>query len=133
MNPKRKGEVAEAKAVSKLMDMGYGVSVPFGENESYDLIVDKGGELVRAQVKLGRERNGTIRFTAQRTRSNSGGAENVPYKDTEIDVFIVVYDGALYEIPVEETPKSGMYLRITGPDNNQTHNINFAEDYLMGV
>ena len=41
-----------------LIEAGYAVSKPFGENQRYDLVIDDGETLARVQVKTGRLRNG---------------------------------------------------------------------------
>jgi hypothetical protein len=47
------------------------VSIPFGTNQRYDLIVDLGDRLVRVQCKTGRLRDGTIKFATQTVRVNT--------------------------------------------------------------
>ena len=41
---------------------GYEISVPFGENTRYDLLIEDGTRFARVQCKTGRLRNGAIRF-----------------------------------------------------------------------
>ena len=43
---------------------GYTLSLPFGENTRYDLIIDDGSNLSRVQCKTGRLRGGAIIFPA---------------------------------------------------------------------
>ncbi len=45
-----------------LRDVGYSVSVPFGENTRYDLVIDDGTRLARVECKTGRLRKGAIEF-----------------------------------------------------------------------
>lgn len=51
MNTKQKGSHAEAVVLSRLLKRGLSVSVCFGENDRYDMIVDTGTSLLRVQVK----------------------------------------------------------------------------------
>ena len=48
---KRKGLVTELQCQTYLTNLGFNVSVPLGEDCSYDLIVDIEGLLLRIQVK----------------------------------------------------------------------------------
>ena len=45
-----------------LVDAGYAVSVPFGENTRCDVVIDEGWRLARVQCKTGRLRQGAVRF-----------------------------------------------------------------------
>lgn len=57
-HPKRKGDRTTLAVMLALVDGGIDVSVPFGENTRYDLIVDRDGDLSRVQCKTGRLRDG---------------------------------------------------------------------------
>ena len=41
MNTKLKGDLGELKVASDLVSQGYTISIPFGDNSAYDLILDK--------------------------------------------------------------------------------------------
>ncbi len=49
-------------AIMAAFDLAGYVSVPFGENTRYDLMIDNDGYLSRVQCKTGRLREGAIRF-----------------------------------------------------------------------
>lgn len=51
MNNKQKGDVAESAIIAKLISLGYIVSIPFGDNQRYDIIVDLNGYLYKVQIK----------------------------------------------------------------------------------
>ena len=53
--------------MAALWDAGYAVSVPFGENTRYDLVIDDGQRLARVQCKTGRLRKGAIIFKTAST------------------------------------------------------------------
>ncbi|HEY5333376.1 MAG TPA: group I intron-associated PD-(D/E)XK endonuclease [Solirubrobacterales bacterium] len=48
---KKKGDLAELKVATDLVARGCELSIPFGEDSSYDLIADYEGRLHRVQVK----------------------------------------------------------------------------------
>ena len=56
-SPKVTGERTEALILAKLVTAGYAVSLPFGNNQRYDLIYEDAGVLKKAQCKTGRLRN----------------------------------------------------------------------------
>jgi hypothetical protein len=56
VNSKAKGEISEGHAIAQLLTHRYAPSMPFGDNQRYDLIVDDGERLWRAQVKTARRR-----------------------------------------------------------------------------
>jgi hypothetical protein len=130
MPPKENGEIAEAKALAALKEKGYTVSIPFGENARYDVIIDD-GELTKVQIKKGWKHNGGINFSTKSTSYNSDGGSSRSYTKSEIDCFVVVYEDSIYQIPIEETPSSIMKLRVDPPENNTTKSINFAENYEL--
>ena len=47
MNTKQIGDISEVTVLAELIKRGYTASVPFGDNDPYDLIVDIGSELYR--------------------------------------------------------------------------------------
>jgi hypothetical protein len=48
---KTKGDLAELKVAADLVERGYRIAIPFGEDNDFDLILIRGGQLERVQVK----------------------------------------------------------------------------------
>src|SRR5437588_9066641 len=62
-NNKTKGERSEAIIIAKLLEVGYGVLTPFGDNRRYDLVIeDADGNFYRVQCKTGRSNGEYIEF-----------------------------------------------------------------------
>jgi PD-(D/E)XK endonuclease len=96
---KRKGELSELEFMCKVVSMGFGVSMPYGDSERFDFIVTSGQLVWRVQVKstykaykdaygvraCGNEKHGLEAYTPQ-----------------EIDVIVVyiVPENAWYVIPI---------------------------------
>lgn len=55
-NTKRVGDLSELRLMHDLVRAGYLVSIPFGENHRYDLVIEKDGVFKSVQVKTGRMR-----------------------------------------------------------------------------
>jgi hypothetical protein len=72
-NTKRVGDISELRVMCDLVRAGYLVSIPFGENHRYDLIIEKDFVLSRVQVKTGRLRNGAVIFNCYSSHSHRGG------------------------------------------------------------
>jgi hypothetical protein len=63
-HPKSIGDRTTLAVMFALQGRGYDISLPFGENTRYDLVIDDGVTLSRVQCKTGRLRAGAIRFAA---------------------------------------------------------------------
>ena len=51
MNTKKIGNIGEAKTLAKFVELGIPVYVPFGDNESADLVAEFNGKLNKIQCK----------------------------------------------------------------------------------
>jgi hypothetical protein len=92
---KNLGEIAESKFLSKALFYGYSVSIPFGDNQPYDLILDDRGRLYKVQVKstngLHKDRNAnSYKFVCAR-----GARMKTRYEKHEVDLY------ALYVHPLD--------------------------------
>ena len=56
-----------------LVAAGYRVAIPFGEDQRYDLIIEKDNVLSRVQVKTGRLRKGVVMFNCSSSHAHRGG------------------------------------------------------------
>ncbi len=90
-NTKDRGDETEAKITHEMISHGYSVSVPFGDNDKYDLIVDDTGELYRVQCKTAwKNKEKTMRFNTHSQTTKRGAYHENTY-DGEIDAFVVRY------------------------------------------
>ena len=129
LESKQKGIITELQCITYFNQLGYQVSIPYGENARYDFIVDIDGNLLRIQAKTAKEnKNGTIRILCKSTRPNTKCAITKHYTSDEIDYFATFYNNKCYMIPVNECYDSKI-LRFEKSANNQHENVNFAKDY----
>jgi len=134
MNTKQKGDIAESKFISLLIEKGYNVSVPFGDNTKYDVVVEnENKELEKVQVKHGNHCGDIIKFNLESETSTNGKRNRVSYTKDEVDWFgvYVPETDRYYRIPFEDTPKTEMWLRLKPPKNNQIERVNLARDYEL--
>jgi hypothetical protein len=126
------GHRTEGAILSELVRPGYGVLVPFGVNQRYDLVIDMGGRFLRAQCKTGRLRGGVVEFRTRSVRSNTMRTIMRGYEG-EADIFLVYCPdtGRIYSVPVEEAPRGQMCLRVEPTANGQVHGVRWAENYEL--
>ena len=108
---------------------GHSVSVPFGDNDKYDLIVDNGRELYRIQCKTAWEnKQATIRFNTHSQTTDSGEYHEETY-DGRIDAFVLRYPETeqLYWIDVTDATTQKMELRFEAEIDHPS--INWAEEH----
>jgi len=136
LSTKAKGNLTELQCITAFYQLGYQVSIPYGENSRYDFIADVNGKLIRVQVKtssIKQETKGAISFATASTRINSTKNITHRYTKNEIDYFATFWDNKCYLIPVEETAGREKTLRFIPPANGQIKGITFAKDYELEV
>ena len=133
LTSKQKGNLTELQWLTAFYEQGCHVSLPYGENSRYDMIVDVDGQLLRVQVKtssLKDEEGNSIIFSCRSSRINTKGAINTRYTSDEIDYFATFWNNCCYLIPVNECSVNKT-LRFTSPKNGQHKNISYASDYEL--
>lgn len=131
MHTKTKGSIAEMAIAARLLQDGWKVLLPIGENNRYDLVAERGGKFVRIQVKYVTPKNGVLDVNCR----SSNNWSVLHYSPEEIDA-IGVYgsnDGATYFIPVNKINRSSFKLRITETKNKQVRGIHGAKNYSSSI
>jgi hypothetical protein len=134
MDVRKRGNITEAKVLTKLIEEDIPVFTPFADGEKADLVIKIDNELYAVQVKTAWEiSNGEkIRFNTSSTSYNgSGEFVEESYKD-HVDVFIVYSPEkeTYLWVDVEDSPSKKMGIRFSEPEVNNP-NINWYEDYLL--
>ena len=136
-HPKQIGDRTQLAVMLALTHVGYDVSVPFGENTRYDLVIDREAKLSRVQCKTGRLRDGTIRFATCSTYGHLPSPKETRRAYIgEIDHFGVFCPetGGVYLIPIEAVQaRTTAYLRVQRPRNAQRRRVRFAADFQIGT
>ena len=118
---------AEAVCVSKLIEKGYEIFMPFNGGGEIDLIAYKDSKLYRVQIKsISPKSRGFIDIDLTRNSLNYKKRISSPY--TNIDFFLI-YDG--YNIYKVTDKVNNIVLRYKIPRSNQVHNIRMAKDYIF--
>ena len=133
LNSKQKGNLTELQSISAFYELGYQVSIPYGENSRYDFIADIDGKLIKIQCKTAREIDeGAIEFSCRSVRVNSHSCIERQYTKEEIDFFCTYWKGKCYLVPVEEVSVAKK-LRFIPPKNKQKIGISYAKDYELSM
>lgn len=134
IHTKRKGDISEQKAITKLLELGVEVYTPVGENTRADLIYQKSDELVRVQVKTGRKKNGCVVFNCAKIHSNSTEHRRSSYQG-DVEEFIIYHrdNDQLYIVSIDELPETEMRFRIEESESPYAsyHNVNWGKDYKL--
>ena len=113
---------------------GYVVSLPFGDNAPYDMIVESDlGCLSRIQVKTGRLRDGCVRFNTVSVHAHRN-APPVRYHG-KIDAFAIYCpdNRQFYIVPIGDPAAQAPvgYLRVAAARNNMRVGIRWGSEYLV--
>jgi hypothetical protein len=135
-HPKEKGDRSTLAIMAALREAGYALSMPFGENSRYDLVIDDGIRLFRVQCKTGRLRKGAVRFSmcSNYAHHRNPGTRSRDYQG-QVDHFAVYCreTSGVYLIPIGALPLRTLGTRrVEPPLNNQRSGIRFAADYEIG-
>ena len=129
---KQKGNLTELQCIAAFYEIGYSVSIPYGENSRYDFIADVDGHLLRVQVKSSSTKDDgkTYTFSCRSSRTNGKRTINKKYTKSEIDYFATFINGRCYIVPVEEC-SAAKTLRFDVSQNGQQMYVNFEENYRL--
>ena len=135
MNTKQKGDIAVSRIISRLLELEYSVSIPFGDCQKYDLIFDDKGDLKRVQVKTGLYLNGVIKFKVCSISRRSKGKDIYQRYPASIDYFGVFCPqlNKTYLIPFSTIShlKTDATIRVDIPKNNQKENVLYAKEFEL--
>ena len=127
------GQRSEAAIIAELVKRGYRILMPYGINHRYDLVIDTGERLLRAQCKTGRLRDGVILFNTVSVRVNTRRTFVTPYDADQIDLFLIYCPDTdrVYALDVREAASSHGALRVDPAANGQAKRIRWAADHEL--
>jgi hypothetical protein len=136
-HPKSIGDRTTLAVMLALVEAEIPVSVPFGENCRYDLVIDRGGRLLRVQCKTGRLRSGAVQFATASTYGHLPSPRETRRDYVgQIDAFAVhcPETRTVYLVPIDDvSSRSSAHLRVSPPRNSQRRRIRSAADYEIGT
>lgn len=127
------GITTELIVAQKLIELGYIVSVPYGNNSRYDLIVDTDTDCYRVQVKHALlNDNGS--YTVKTSNSVATTTKNMRkfYAKKDVDFIITIIQDQLVVIPVELVENSvSKIFRTELPKYGTKSTCNLIQDYTV--
>ncbi len=135
LNLKAKGDLAELSVAVDLLRRGHKIAIPYGEDCDYDLILIRGGQLERVQVKHARSDGAVINVRCHSHSLTNGKIRRTKHYTAKTIDLLAVYDATsdrCYYVPAKElgAGRSSFHLRLTPARNGQRLGTRPAEHYL---
>ena len=134
-NTKRIGNIGEAYALAKLVELGIPVYQQFGDNENADYIILVDNKPLKIQVKTSESHeDGKVKFDLVSSTSHRVNGVKRKYTIDEVDAFICC-DARTKELFLVKNNgnMSGITIRYTKPKNSQIKNVNYFADFFLCV
>lgn len=134
LHTKSKGDVCEAYVMARLLELGFTVLRPVGDNCRYDLVIERGGDFKRVQCKTatwGDVHHRSILFASCSTNWLQRAGKRGYYGEAD---FFGVYFPPLrktYLVPVNDFGHTQVRLRLAPARNGQLTGVRFASDYEL--
>lgn len=128
-----KGITTELICMQKFIELGYIVSIPYGNNSRYDLLVDNGKTIWRIQCKTASlNDNGSYTVQTCNKVSTTTQRKTKHYTKEQIDFIASIIENQVVIIPVElienSTCKS---FRVELPKYGTKSNCNLIKDFTI--
>jgi PD-(D/E)XK endonuclease len=135
LNLKARGDLAELMVASDLLRRGHKIAIPYGEDCDFDLILIRGAQLERIQVKYTRSDGAVVNVRCRSHSLTNGKVRQVKQYTAETIDILAVYDATTdrcYYVPASElgSGRSTMLLRLKPARNGQRIGTRRAENYL---
>jgi hypothetical protein len=131
---KQKGDLAELMIAADLRRRGYRISIPFGEDCDYDLVVERRGKLERVQVKHATSDGAAIIVRCRSHSLTNGRIRATKHYTVETVDWIAVWESVSrtpYYVPSSVFDGfSELRLRLTPARNNQRVGVRDAAEFL---
>ena len=130
------GDISEAAVVTRLLQCGYGVLLPYGQMQRYDLVIeDADAKFWRVQVKTGwlNEEQSVITFATASSYNHTAKQKGWRNYRGQADYFAIYVEQMekVYLVPVEAVGVTTAMLRLTPTKNKQEKNVRWAKDYVL--
>lgn len=128
-----RGITTELQVAQKFIEAGYIVSVPYGNNSRYDLIVDTDNKLYRVQIKhASLNDNGSYTIDTCNKVATATQRKIKYYTKEDIDCIASIIENQLVILPIDfiENTRSKT-MRVTLPEKGATSHCNLIQNYTM--
>lgn len=127
----QKGILTELKCIEKFIELGFSVSIPYGNADRYDLLVDTGKKIFRVQVKTAKlQENGSYNVSTVTSVATPSARYKKHYDETQIDLLVtVIRDQLVFMTPAFVAKSTGRVFRTELPKYGSKSNCNLIEDF----
>jgi hypothetical protein len=130
---KDRGDLGVAKCIADVTLQGWVISIPITEHATYDLVAEKGGVLLRLQVKYRTAIGDKVCIGLKGTWSDKWGSHIRPFKSGSYDILAVYCPDTdtCYYVKEKEfsTYSSAITLRLKEAKNSQKSGVRMASQY----
>lgn len=136
-DPNQIGAISEAIITTRFIKLGYIVSIPYGGNQRYDLLVENDdGKFWRMQCKTARMENSGAVLSFNTSIRNVTGKNRQPrdYRG-QCDFFAVCYPklDQVYLVPVDQVGTTIGRLRLIPATGKEKAPVLWAKDFELSV
>jgi hypothetical protein len=128
-------------SAARMLELGWIVLKPYGDNQRYDMVVDRGKGFEKVQVKSTSLKNGCIIASTHSIYNTTKISKSVQYTIDDIDTFCIYCRDTkdVYIVPARDyleednkTIRKSIKLRVDPTKNNQQKNVKWANAYKVG-
>lgn len=135
LDTKRIGDISESAIITRFLQLGYTVLIPYGKSQRYDLVIeDADGQFWRVQCKSAwLDESGTALKFDTANHNVTGSNRQMRHYRGQCDYF-ALYCAKInkaYLIPVSEVGITRAHLRLTLPKNKNQYGYRMASDYEL--
>jgi len=127
----KQGIIGEAKILTKLMELGYNVLVPFNKSLRYDLVYEIDGIFKRIQVKSRSIIDGIIRVELYSSYRGSDGSIKKRYTKDEIDEVLIYCpdNDKIYKVLMTDLEEGQFAVWLRVDEEKAVSRSRMAKDY----
>jgi PD-(D/E)XK endonuclease len=117
--------------MAEVLRQGFAILVPFGENNSYDFVAERGGAFLRVQCKTGRLVKGAVVFNTTKSFKNAAYSKNA----FEMFATYCPQTGDIFFVRKGECGTGHKMIRVQPAKNHQAKGVNESKRYrtLAGI
>ena len=127
----QKGILTEIQCIEKFIELGFSVSIPYGNANRYDLLVDTGNKIFRVQCKSANlNENGSYTVSTVTSVATMATQYKKFYDSSQIDLMVTIIENQMVFIPVSFIEKStSRVFRTELPKHGAKSQCNLIEDF----
>ncbi len=125
------GNIGQIKTISRFVELGVPVFIPFGEGYTVDLIAEFTGKLNKIQAKTTENLHDDSYMTWKITRQDGYHGSRKKYTKEEVDYFALycMETDILCLVPIENAQTNEITIRLDSYEGVRTKVMKFVSEY----